>query len=397
MASVKTKTQAKRPHIECDSDNDEPYPRFIILESKEKLPLTKLSPFIIEKSISALITPKTVKNLKNGTILIEVTGKKQAEIILKQKKIHNIDIKVYPHERLNTSKGVIRNGELSLCSITEIKNELKKQNVIDVKRITIKKQNEIIETNTYVLTFNNPKPPLEMKIGYTVVKVEIYIPNPRRCHNCQKYGHLKEHCTRKQVCVKCGEQEPNHIEESCKNSLNCNNCKGNYRADSKYCKIWEREKEIIKMKITKNITFPEARRLIENPFNKLTFSQVTRTPSNQVENEAKTQIKTIKIEEGLTNLINDLHELIKTLKTIIPNVQLTPTDKSKNIPSTSSQKNETLTIKNRNRSTSRTREKEEKQKPTQHTPTKTKNKSRNIESMETEMDSTPKIENTKIK
>ena len=83
------------------------------------------------------------------------------------------------------------------------------------------------------------------------------------------------------------------------------------------------------MKITKNITFPEARRLIENPFNKLTFSQVTRTSSNQVENEAKTQIKTIKIEEELTNLINDLHELIKTLKTIIPNVQLTPTDKSK--------------------------------------------------------------------
>ena len=61
--------------------------------------------------------------------------------MLKQKEIHNIDIKAYPHERLNTSKGVIRNGELSLCSITEIKNELKKQNVIDVKRITIKKQN----------------------------------------------------------------------------------------------------------------------------------------------------------------------------------------------------------------------------------------------------------------
>ena len=38
----------------------------------------------------------------------------------------------------------------------EIENELKKQNVIDVKRITIKKQNEIIETNTYILTFNYP-------------------------------------------------------------------------------------------------------------------------------------------------------------------------------------------------------------------------------------------------
>ena len=122
------KTQAKRPHIECDSDNDVHHysSRFIILESKEKLSLTKTSPFIIEKSISALITPKTVKNLKNGIILIEVKEKKQAEIILKQKKIHNIDIKAYPHERLNTSKRVIRSGELSLCSIMEIKNELKK-------------------------------------------------------------------------------------------------------------------------------------------------------------------------------------------------------------------------------------------------------------------------------
>ena len=86
MASVKTKTQAKRPHIECDSDNDEPYPRFIILESKEKLPLIKLSPFIIEKSISALITPKTVKNLKNGTILVEVTEKKTSWNNIKAKK-----------------------------------------------------------------------------------------------------------------------------------------------------------------------------------------------------------------------------------------------------------------------------------------------------------------------
>ena len=98
----------------------------------------------------------------------------------------------------------------------EIKNELKKQNVIDVKRISIKKKIEIIETNTYILTFNYLKPPLEIKIGYTVVKVETYIPNPRRCHNCQNYGHLKKHCTRKKVCVKCGEQEPNHIEDTFK-------------------------------------------------------------------------------------------------------------------------------------------------------------------------------------
>ena len=164
MASVKTKTQAKRPHIECDSDNDEPYPRFIILESKEKLHHRK-------KYFSSYNTQNR-KKLEKWNHPYRGDRKNTSWNNIKAKKIHNIDIKAYPHERLNTSKGVIRNGELSLCSIMEIKNELKKQNVIDAKRITIKKQNEIIETNTYILTFNDSKPPLEIKIGYTVVKVE---------------------------------------------------------------------------------------------------------------------------------------------------------------------------------------------------------------------------------
>ena len=110
----------KRPHYKFDSHQEEQYPKFIVLQS-EKLPLTKLSPFIIEKNVSSIIS---VKNLKR-----------------KLKKFHNININTYPHEKLNTSRGVVKNKELSLCSIIEIKNEM---------------------------------------------EVEKYIPNPRRCHNCQK-------------------------------------------------------------------------------------------------------------------------------------------------------------------------------------------------------------------
>ena len=63
------------------------------------------------------------------------------------------------------------------------------------------KPNQTIDTNTCVFTLNNLKSPPEIKIGYMLAKVEKYIPNPRRCHNCQKYGHLKEFCSRKSVCV----------------------------------------------------------------------------------------------------------------------------------------------------------------------------------------------------
>ena len=52
------------------------------------------------------------------------TKKKQAKTLLK---FHNININSYPHERLNSSRGVIKNKDLSLCSLKEIKIELKKK------------------------------------------------------------------------------------------------------------------------------------------------------------------------------------------------------------------------------------------------------------------------------
>ena len=131
-------------------------------------------------------------------------------------------------------------------------------------------------------TFNNPNPPLEIEIGYMLVKK--YIPNPRRCYNCQKYGHLKEACSRKPVCVKCGAHEPDHI-----NNLNCSNCNESHRADSKLCKIWGKEREILKIKFTQNFSFLEARRLVDMPFIKPSFAKITKTPpyKNQVNTQNK--------------------------------------------------------------------------------------------------------------
>ena len=62
-------------------------------------------------------------------------------------KFHNISVKTYPHKSLNVSSGVVRSKELSLCTIEEIKRDLKKQGVTEVKRVSIKKEGETIETN----------------------------------------------------------------------------------------------------------------------------------------------------------------------------------------------------------------------------------------------------------
>lgn len=97
-------------------------------------------------------------------------------------------------------------------------------------------------TNTYILNFNTPKPPTEIKIGYMIEKVEVYIPNPLRCHNCQKFGHHKERCSRSPTCKDCGEIG-DHID--CKLPLKCANCKQNHAANSKECEIWKKEKKNI--------------------------------------------------------------------------------------------------------------------------------------------------------
>ena len=75
---------------------------------------------------------------------------------------------------------------------------------------------------------------------------------------------------------KSGAYEPDHTEDTFTNTLNCSKCNEIHTADSKLCKIWEKI-EFIKIKVTQNISFPEARRLIEMPFIKTAFSKITKT------------------------------------------------------------------------------------------------------------------------
>ena len=95
-----------------------------------------------------------------------------------------------PVWEVNTSKGVIRSRELALATEEEIASALGKQGVIDIRRISIRKGEERIQTNTYILTFNQPYTPNELKISYCLERVGQYIPVPLRYFKCQKYWCL---------------------------------------------------------------------------------------------------------------------------------------------------------------------------------------------------------------
>ena len=108
MASTKL---SKRLHTDSDSDSEaitSTYRHFIVLESLQEKQLSKLNPFVVEKVISGIVKPDSVKKLQNGTLLVEVSKKTYADNMLKMNLFAGLNIKAYPHRSLNTSKGVVR-------------------------------------------------------------------------------------------------------------------------------------------------------------------------------------------------------------------------------------------------------------------------------------------------
>ena len=134
MASQKKAKRALSSDSESDSECQNPsshFPRFLVIEAEDSSnPIARLSPFIIEKQISSILgTAKSVKRLKNDTLLVECFTMQQASNLLSNKTFFNKPVKIYPHKSLNTCKGVVRCRELSYCDPDEILSNLKSQGV----------------------------------------------------------------------------------------------------------------------------------------------------------------------------------------------------------------------------------------------------------------------------
>ena len=269
-------TTRKRVRPDDDSDTDEQntpdwsvvWSRFIVLEPRDNTqPLTKLSPFAVEKAILGRYgTVKKVSKMRTGGLLVEAARATQARMILDTTCFMGVEVKASPHRSLNTSKGVIRDYGRDLYDMSEAEmvKELADQGVQGVSRFILKKDDREIKTNTYFVTFSTSSPPEKLRIGYYFVEVKRYIPNPLRCFHCQEFGHSKKFCKKNLRCWRCGKE--GHDGNDCSSeSKCCVNCKGEHYSSSKTCPVWTLEKEIQRVKTEKNLPYGEAKRLVSPP------------------------------------------------------------------------------------------------------------------------------------
>ena len=339
-----------------DSDDDEHeastiftsqenFARYLIIESKNKeKPVTSLSPFVIEKQIESMIgTAKSVKKLKNGTLLVETTRKTQTENLKKQTSFFGVPVEVTEHQSLNSSKGIIRNPILRAETEENILEYLKPQGVTHVKRFTIRKNNERINTNTLLLTFNSVVTPKTLKIFYQIIQVELYVLNPLRCFNCQKFGHHENNCPADlgSVCEKCGTGNHDHLASQCKKPAKCVNCGENHMSRSSDCDVWKKEKEVMKIKVTQRLTYPEARKIYDQQKPEFTFSKVVSSMPKKPETKTSStqyNVKDSEITESSKVIISRIHKQIQ-------NIQNNQTSTSKS-SSTTAQKQQNQTNTN---------------------------------------------------
>ena len=152
--------------------------------------------------------PKSIKKLRSGDLLVEYTYKKQIENLLRLKSFHNLKVQVSLHASLNTCKGVVRCPDLKGVSEEEILEKMREQGVIHVRRIKVRRDDALKDTNTFVVTFNTSVLPKQLKVAFLRVYVDPYRPNLLRCYACQVFGHHENKCLREEICANCG--QPKH-------------------------------------------------------------------------------------------------------------------------------------------------------------------------------------------
>lgn len=203
---------------------------------------------------------------------------------------HQTNVEVSEHNTRNFSKGVIYCNNLREIEESVILQELKQDNVIEVKKILKKQQDKLQETGLIILTFASINLPADIKIGYQNVNIRPYVPLPIRCRNCGRIGHPTKYCKSEKMCLDCGiVNHKNTEDEKCTNTKSCINCKENklqtydHSIFDRNCPTFIKNKEIQAIRTIEKTSLKEAHQLY-NERHKLpqgTYASTTKLTTQQ--------------------------------------------------------------------------------------------------------------------
>lgn len=194
--------------------------------------LLSVKSIVIEKTISQHIKGpiKTIRRLKNGSILFESNSPLASKGLLSLKQFEDgTPIVMTTDEKFNSASGVVKTTELCDLTPEECLDLLQTQGVTHVRPLNAKDPQNV----AFVLTFSSADLPPYVRILSQQIRVFPYIPRPIRCYNCQIYGHTNSNCRSPQVCGQCASH--GHTANDCQKPPLCAACFGPHPVTSNEC------------------------------------------------------------------------------------------------------------------------------------------------------------------
>jgi len=235
-------------------------PKFININRTDHKTFENVSPFLIKKVIDYTCNGlvESCKKTRIGGLLIKTKDTLQAIKLIKLSIFHDFPVSVSEHSTLNFSKGVIYSNDLRNIEEEIILQELKSQNVTEIRKIKKMDNNELKETGLIIITFASLTLPETMMIGYEKVNIRPYIPLPLRCRNCLRLGHPTTACKSNTLCNNCSAEKHTSNDETCANDKFCINCKydlptNKHSPIDKTCPAFIKQKELTSIKTLEKV------------------------------------------------------------------------------------------------------------------------------------------------
>ena len=238
---------------------------FLVVKAcDDNVSFRKMNVFWPKKQIHAICGPVDVEieAPANGTLIIKTNGRKYTKALLNTTTFCGKQVTVSLHNARNTCKGTIFAPELRHMTEEEILSDLRGDGVTHIRRITSFRDGQRRDTSLLVLTFDSTTLPEKLVIGWLRKDVRVFVPNPLRCYNCQRFGHGSTSCRQPARCQKCGEAP--HEGSDCTSPKSCLNCgSADHLVSSSQCPVWKDEKQVCEVKAKTGLSYPEARRQVK--------------------------------------------------------------------------------------------------------------------------------------